>query len=165
MLYTIYADGGARPNPGKGGCGVIIMQDNKIVEKLCLYLGEGITNNMAEYEGLILGLSAIQSYKPEHLQVFMDSKLVIKQVTGEWTVGKLWLKGLHSKALLLCQKIIGNTGSKIQFNHIPREYNRQADHLATLAITEMESFCIDLVSLLSCSLKSGRNDCGGGQLK
>ena len=55
MIYT-NSDGGARGNPGPGAIGVIVRQDGEILTKYSSKIGDNVTNNIAEYEGLIKAL-------------------------------------------------------------------------------------------------------------
>jgi len=82
----VYTDGAARGNPGPAGLGVVIEDDQGLrLRGLCRYIGTA-TNNRAEYLALIEGLRAVQEWKPDRLEVFLDSKLVVEQVGGRWRI-------------------------------------------------------------------------------
>ncbi len=134
MLHTIYADGGARPNPGRGGCGVVVLRGEEVIESAGKYLGEQVTNNAAEYRGLIFGLSLVLKYRPSTLRVRMDSKLVIQQMLGKWRVNHVPLQKLNAAANSLVQSLVDLGLQAVYFEHIPRELNGAADKLATRAI-------------------------------
>jgi ribonuclease HI len=55
------------------------------------------TNNEAEYEALIEGLKAVSEWKPDRLEIFLDSKLVVEQVNGRWKVKEARLQPLQTK--------------------------------------------------------------------
>jgi ribonuclease HI len=98
----------------------------------CRYIGIA-TNNRAEYLALIEGLKKAAEWKPDRLEVFLDSKLVVEQVAGGYRVRKPDLQPLHSEAMHL---LAGFTEWVI--THVPREKNRGADALANRAIDEHE---------------------------
>jgi ribonuclease HI len=130
MKAKIFTDGSARPNPGKGGAGVVIMDENgKVISKLHAYLGPDITNNQAEYLALILALEAAERLGVQEIEVCSDSELLIRQLEGEYRVKDEKLIPLFEKAsVLLC-------GFKSKFTKIPREENKMADRLANEAIS------------------------------
>lgn len=129
MKLKIYADGGARNNPGPAGVGIVIYDENgKELEEISRYLGER-TNNQAEYEAVITALEKSLKYKPEHIDLFLDSLLIINQLQGQFKVKNHGLKSLHQKAVDLVLKF-----KKVNFNSIPREKNKLADKLVNKAI-------------------------------
>src|SRR2546429_6406589 len=76
-------DGAARGNPGPAGIGVVIGDDPGMrLRTLHRWLGVA-TNNEAEYHALIDGLKAVKDWRPDRLEEFLDSKLVVEQVTGK----------------------------------------------------------------------------------
>ena len=93
------------------------------------YLGENITNNQAEYGGLILGLEKAIELGIKHLHVYGDSQLVINQVTGKYGCYNEGLIPLQRKASELSQRF-----QSCQLQWIPREKNSKADEAATKAI-------------------------------
>ncbi len=125
----LFFDGGTFPlNPGHGGCGAVI-EINKEDHSFWEYLGENVTNNQAEYRGLILGLEKTIEMGIKHLEVYGDSQLVINQVTGEYGCYNEGLIPLQRKASELSQRF-----QSCQFQWIPREKNSKADVAATKAI-------------------------------
>lgn len=127
----LYTDGAARGNPGPAGLGVVIEDDRGLrLRGLCRYIGTA-TNNRAEYLALIEGLRAAAEWKPEHLEVFLDSKLVVEQVNGNWKIKHLDLQPLARQA----QDLLRGFGS-VTVAHVPREKNRGADALANKAIDD-----------------------------
>ena len=82
--FSLTADGGSRGNPGPAGYGSVITENGKIIAELYDFIGVA-TNNVAEYCGLIAGLTAINAMDPEAtVDVKMDSKLVVEQMSGRW---------------------------------------------------------------------------------
>lgn len=129
--YLIFTDGGSRGNPGPSGAGGIIFDgDHQIVSEISKFLGHQ-TNNYAEYQALKLTLEkAIELGLNEYeIEAFLDSKLVVEQVKGNWTVNsKNILPVYHEIKQLLLQF------KNITFTHILRKYNKQADQLANMAM-------------------------------
>ncbi|NCS32467.1 ribonuclease HI family protein [bacterium] len=120
----LFTDGGARGNPGPAAAGIVINTPGSEDITFGQYLGE-ITNNQAEYQALLLGLDkVIQEFDAPavNLSVYMDSELVIKQVTGEYRIKHPNLIPLHANVLDMIKNF-----AMIQFVHIPRENNKKAD--------------------------------------
>jgi ribonuclease HI len=127
----LYTDGAARGNPGPAGAGAVILNpEGHIVAKIGKFLGEA-TNNVAEYMGLILGLKRAKAMGIRELEVFADSELLVKQLSGEYAVKAEHLAPLHAEAKGLLQGF-----DWIQVRHIPREENAQADAMSNRAIDE-----------------------------
>ena len=124
-------DGAARGNPGPAGIGVMIQQENSPLEReLWKYIGQA-TNNVAEYEALLLALKEAGRLKPARLRVRSDSELLVRQVEGRYRVKNPRLAELHSQVRDLMRTL-----PCFQIEHIGRELNRQADALANRAIDE-----------------------------
>lgn len=87
------------------------------------------TNNVAEYTALIRGLEMALDKGVTEIEIFMDSKLVVHQVRGEWKIKNVGLRPLAIKANRL-----GNRFDSAVINHIPREQNSDADKLANQAM-------------------------------
>lgn len=118
----LYTDGGARGNPGPAAIAYVIcdLNDN-VVEKSGKYIGE-TTNNQAEYQALFMGLQRIKQLGTDTVEVYMDSELVIKQITGLYKIKNNELKPWHAKIVELA------SGFKtIKFIHVPRALNKEAD--------------------------------------
>jgi RecQ family ATP-dependent DNA helicase len=130
--YTLYFDGASKGNPGLAGAGAIIYDNNKKdMWNLSMFVGINETNNTAEYNGLILGLTKAIEMKINNLVVKGDSELIIKQMTGEYKVSAPNLKYLFNSAKELEKKI-----SNICYKHIYREKNTVADRLANEGLTK-----------------------------
>ena len=127
----LYTDGAARGNPGPAGLGVVIEDDQGLrLRGLCRYIGTA-TNNRAEYLALIEGLRAAQEWKPDRLEVFLDSKLVVEQVAGRWRIKNKDLMPL----LRTAQELVG-AFPEVTVKHVERAKNKGADALANKAIDE-----------------------------
>jgi ribonuclease HI len=90
------------------------------------------TNNQAEYLALIEGLKEVEAWKPDRLEVYLDSKLVVEQVNNRWKVKEPELKDLHRQATELLKRF----GDKVTVQHVSREENRRADMLVNMALDE-----------------------------
>ena len=93
------------------------------------WLGQ-MTNNQAEYHALIEGLKTVKEWNPGRVEIFLDSKLVVEQVKGQYKVKEPSLQRLHKEVVRLLD------GLPYEIKHVAREENRGADHLANMAIDE-----------------------------
>jgi ribonuclease HI len=127
----LYTDGAARGNPGPAGAGAVILNPaGHVMAKIGKFLGES-TNNVAEYTGLILGLKRARAMGIKELDVFSDSELLVKQLSGDYAVKADHLKPLHDEAKQLLAAF-----SEVDVAHIPREENEAADEMSNRAIDE-----------------------------
>lgn len=136
MHYTLYADGGARGNPGPSGAGAVVFDTSgKRVVEVSDYLGIA-TNNIAEYEAVLRGLVALKDefaeghFKHVPLTIKMDSKLVIEQLKGGYKVKHPNLVPRY----LEVKNIIARHFPNVMFVHVPRDDNADADLLANRAM-------------------------------
>jgi ribonuclease H / adenosylcobalamin/alpha-ribazole phosphatase len=110
---------------------VVIEDDQGLrLRGLCRYIGTA-TNNVAEYLALIEGLTAVAEWKPDRVEVFLDSKLVVEQVAGRFKVKNAALAALHARAGKLIAQL-----PQVSVKHVAREKNKGADALANRAIDE-----------------------------
>lgn len=122
-----FSDGGARGNPGPAAAAFVAMgDDGKILHQESKFLGE-VTNNIAEYQGVVLALDWLLSNKvtTQPVNFYMDSELVVKQLNGDYKVKDQNLKNLFLVVKGLLEKI----KTKIIFRHIIRSKNKLADLL------------------------------------
>jgi ribonuclease HI len=130
----LYTDGAARGNPGPAGLGVVIeAEDGARLRGFCRYIGTA-TNNRAEYLALLEGLKAVREWKPDRLEVFLDSLLVVEQMAGRYRVRDAALAPLHREARALLDSF-----PAASIAHVRREKNRGADALANRAIDEYQA--------------------------
>ena len=132
-VLEIFIDGACSGNPGKAGIGVVINHQGKTVKEVSKAIGEA-TNNVAEYSALVYALQEALVMKARELQVFTDSELLFRQVTGAYKVKNEKLKFLFDQV-----KCLMNGFDRIDINHVRREKNKQADKLATDAIKEKQA--------------------------
>ena len=126
-MLTINADGGAKGNPGPAAIGIVIRRDDKIIEKYSEKLKTRVTNNVAEYIGLIRALQIIsQDYDDKEVTCCLDSELVIKQLLGQYRVRNKVLMKLFLKVQELQEHF-----DKIIYKHVKRKdpYQKIADYL------------------------------------
>lgn len=127
----VFSDGASRGNPGPAGAGAVIEDEQgNVVERLGRFLGRQ-TNNVAEYEGLLLGLRRAQELGAREVEVRADSELLIRQLQGRYRVKNPALQRLHGEAVALLQVF-----SKVGLRHVPREENGAADEMSNRAIDE-----------------------------
>ena len=128
-VWTVNSDGGSRGNPGPGGAGIIVRDpSDTIVARGGSFLGD-VTNNVAEYEGVLWGMRAARALGARRLRVRADSELVVKQMRGEYRVKNEGLKPLFMQAQALVR-----TFEHVEFVHVRREANAEADALANEAM-------------------------------
>ena len=124
-------DGAARGNPGPASYGVVIRDgQGELVAKLKKYIGR-MTNNVAEYYGLIAALDYAQSHSIRALRVESDSELMVKQMQGQYKVKSDDLRPLFERAKKMSQGF-----ESFRIDHVYREQNREADALANEALDE-----------------------------
>jgi ribonuclease HI len=120
----MYTDGGARGNPGPSAIGIVIKNDDgETIMEIGKFLGTA-TNNEAEYLALVEGLAAAKEKGSGALVCYLDSELVVKQLRGEYKVKNNRLKIFYDKV-----KMAEKDFTAIEYRHVPREKNQQADAL------------------------------------
>ena len=126
--FRLTADGGSRGNPGAAGYGAVVSENGKIIAELFDVIGIA-TNNVAEYSGLLAGLTHIHSLDPEAtVEVAMDSKLVVEQMSGRWQIKHADMRELAKK----CRD--AHPAANVTYSWIPRDENSHADRLANKAL-------------------------------
>jgi probable phosphoglycerate mutase len=135
VRLIVEADGGSRGNPGPAGYGAVVRDGDtgQLLAELGDYIGTA-TNNVAEYRGLIAGLTAAHAIDPAAtIDVRMDSKLVIEQMSGRWQIKHVDMRALAKQARDVHDMTL------IRFTWIPREQNSHADRLANEAMDAQSS--------------------------
>jgi ribonuclease HI len=108
----------------------VVIEDDRGMRLRGLHRWLGVTtNNEAEYQALIEGLKAVSDWKPDRLEVFLDSKLVVEQMNGRYKVKSPELAPLHKRASELA-----NQFPEVSIKHVERAKNSGADALANMAI-------------------------------
>jgi len=126
--HLLYCDGASRGNPGPASYGFVIFRDGEILERKGGRLGN-TTNNVAEYQALIHGLSRLVELAATHIVVKADSELMVRQMNGIYKVKAPGIIPLFQQAKALCQKF-----TKIEVLHVRREENSLADAMANDAL-------------------------------
>ena len=130
VFHSIYFDGCSKGNPGRAGAGAVIYNgEGTHLASISHFVGEKETNNVAEYTGLIVGLTAALQLHIKHVIVKGDSQLVIKQMTGLYQVKSPTLNTLYKQA-----KALEKQFDVVTYNHIYRKENAVADTLANKAL-------------------------------
>ena len=129
----LFTDGACQGNPGQAAIGVVIKKQGKILKTISKTIGQA-TNNIAEYTALIYGLQEALILKADQVKVNTDSELIYEQLRGNYKIKQPNLKFLFDLV-----KHLSEGFKKIEVRHIPREKNREADHLATEAIEKEQA--------------------------
>ena len=127
----VEADGGSRGNPGPAGYGALVRdaETGRVLAERAASVGRA-TNNVAEYGGLVAGLqAALDLDVTATVEVRMDSKLVVEQMSGRWQIKHPDMKQLALQA----QKLARQLGS-VRYTWVPRAQNGAADALANSAM-------------------------------
>lgn len=127
--FYVFTDGGAKGNPGPGGIGVVVKDQNqKTIFEMSKFIGY-TTNNQAEYKAVIEALKWLGDYLKEEKEVeikfFLDSQLVVNQLTGKFKIKDPQLKKLVAQINILIRNIKG----QISYHFIERSLNSRADFL------------------------------------
>ena len=125
--FTAYVDGGSHGSPGPSGIGVVIHTPEGESIRIAKWIGHQ-DNNVAEYAALLEALQQALEMKATALQVFTDSQLVVKQMTGEYICSSPRLYSLN----WICRKLARSLDFAIA--HIPRHRNQEANRLANHAV-------------------------------
>lgn len=130
MKVIVEADGGSRGNPGPAGYGTVVWSADRaeVLAEAKESIGVA-TNNVAEYRGLLAGLTEAARVGAAEVAVFMDSKLVVEQMAGRWKVKHPDLITLHTQARALAAQF-----DHVRYSWIPRAKNSHADRLANEAM-------------------------------
>jgi ribonuclease HI len=132
--WLVMVDGASRGNPGQAGCGAAICDENgTIVKELSRHLGRA-TNNVAEYEALLMGLEVLLQLGRKNIIVQSDSELLVKQLNGQYRVKDEKLKVLFQRAMTLLRQF-----DSYRILHVRREMNKLADRLANQGMTTWPS--------------------------
>jgi ribonuclease HI len=127
----VACDGAARGNPGPAGIGVVVQKpDGRVLARLSRGIGIA-TNNVAEYTAAIEGLQHAAGIQARSVTLRSDSKLLIEQLSGRWRVKNPTLIRLHQEARKLLARF-----QTVGLEHVPREFNREADRLANRGVDE-----------------------------
>jgi ribonuclease HI len=125
----VHVDGGARGNPGPAAAACVISTpEGEILGEHAELLG-AVTNNVAEYRALLLGLKWARELGASDVEVVNDSELIAKQINGQYKVKHAAMKPLYLQAMAALRG----------FEHwtvrtVPRAQNAEADALVNAAL-------------------------------
>jgi len=127
----LYTDGGSRNNPGPAATGFLIKTESgQTLRKGGKFLGQA-TNNEAEYYALLGGLQEAKEFRPQQLECFLDSSLVVNQLNGRFKI-----KEARLKELIFAVKKLETEFITVRYNYIPREKNKEADVIVNQILDE-----------------------------
>jgi ribonuclease HI len=130
-FWCLRCDGASRGNPGPAGAGMVLFDpQGRLQVNKGRYLGE-TTNNVAEYQALLLGLEEARRLEVKKLRVLADSELMVKQLNGRYRVKAPHLIPLWRAAVNALKKF-----DAWAIAHVPREENHLADEAANRAIDQ-----------------------------
>lgn len=127
----VYSDGASRGNPGPSGAGAFLTDGSGIEMRRLKRRLPNTTNNVAEYQGAIMGLEAAKAAGSKHVELRADSELLIRQLQGVYKVKAAHLRPLHARASRLLEGFVS-----VKLTHVPRAKNAIADALANEAIDD-----------------------------
>ena len=127
--WTVFADGASRGNPGPASIGAAVYDpQGREVHTVSRRLGRA-TNNEAEYQAAIAGLEAALALGAQHVQLRMDSELIVRQLQFRYKVRHPRLQPFFHRIIELRRQFAG-----FDVEHVPRTENKRADQLANLAL-------------------------------
>lgn len=131
MKVVVHVDGGSRGNPGPAAAASVLSNsDGEVLDEASELLGT-VTNNVAEYRALLLGLKRALALGASEVEVVNDSELIAKQVQGLYKVKHPAMRPLHQQALAALR---GFDAWKVRT--VPRAQNAHADTLVNAALDE-----------------------------
>ncbi|MBD8060913.1 histidine phosphatase family protein [Actinomycetaceae bacterium Sa1BUA1] len=136
-VLVVEADGGSRGNPGPAGYGALVREGESVLAERAEYLGE-CSNNVAEYSGLIAGLRAAARIDPTaQVEVRMDSRLVVEQMSGRWKIKHADMRRLADEARAILP------AGQVTYTWVPRAENGAADALANAVMDSRGTIATD----------------------
>jgi ribonuclease HI len=131
MRAIVHVDGGARGNPGPAAAACVISTpDGDLLGEHAELLGE-VTNNVAEYRALLLGLARAHELGVSEVEVINDSELVAKQIKGLYKVKHAAMRPLYQQAMAAFKEF-----ENWSIRSVPRAQNAQADALVNAALDQ-----------------------------
>lgn len=130
MRLVVEADGGSRGNPGPAGYGAVVLDATAQQVLAEVYDSLGVTtNNVAEYRGLLAGLTAARELGATEVEARLDSKLVVEQMSGRWKIKQPPLRDLAESV-----RAVEREFDAVDYVWVPRAQNARADALANKAM-------------------------------
>jgi ribonuclease HI len=131
MKVIVHVDGGARGNPGPAAAACVISSpEGEVLGEHAQLLGK-VTNNVAEYRALLLGLQHARELGANEIEVIGDSELISKQVSGLYKVKHEAMKPLHREAMEALRGF-----ERWSIRTVPRAQNAHADALVNAALDQ-----------------------------
>ncbi len=131
MKVIVHVDGGARGNPGPAAAACVISSpEGEVLGEHAQLLG-AVTNNVAEYRALLLGLKHARELGASEIEVIGDSELIAKQVQGIYKVKHPAMRPLHLEAMAALR-----TFERWSIRTVPRAQNAEADALVNAALDQ-----------------------------
>jgi ribonuclease HI len=131
MKVIVHVDGGARGNPGPAAAACVITSPaGEVLGERARLLGT-VTNNVAEYQALLLGLEGAREMGASEVEVVGDSELIAKQVRGIYKVKHEAMKPLHREAIAALKQF-----ASWSIRTVPRAQNAHADALVNAALDQ-----------------------------
>ncbi len=157
---NLYVDGGARGNPGPAACGIMINNpQGRTIFQGGYCIGKA-TNNVAEYTALLRGLQESCKLGIDRLDIYSDSQLMVRQITGQYRVRDISLQKLHDQAHQLLERF-----DRWQITHIPREKNEQANSLVNQALDAHKDITVVPPDPATATTHSGPAETSGKVVK
>lgn len=130
-MIEVYCDGGSRNNPGHAAFGFVVKVNSSTVFKDGGYIGIA-TNNVAEYTAVVEALKWLEkNHKDQEISFYLDSNLVVSQLSGLFKI-----KNTELRNLVLKVHGLEKSFKKVTYKHIPREQNKEADALVNVALDQ-----------------------------
>ena len=121
MTVRIHCDGGSRGNPGPAAAGSVLLDDTgQVIDSLSEYMGIA-TNNLAEYQAVLLGIELMRKHQLSSADFYLDSQLVVRQLEGQYKVKHPDMQRQFAAVQSALQ------GLSVKFHHVLREHNKDAD--------------------------------------
>ncbi len=128
-VYRVWTDGACRGNPGPASIGVVVLDpDGTEIATASRAIGR-TTNNVAEYEALLVALELLEELSITRAEFNMDSQLIVRQLSGQYRVKDPKMKRMHQRVRVAMARL-----EHSQVHHVPREENKRADALANEAL-------------------------------
>src|SRR3954452_12749386 len=129
LNFTVHVDGGSRGNPGPAAAAAVATDaSGELLGERKRYIGE-TTNNVAEYQGVLLALELARELGASDVEVVNDSELVARQIGGQYRVKQEHLKPLHREVMDALRDF-----DRWQVRSVRREQNVRADELVNEAL-------------------------------
>ncbi len=128
-VLDIFTDGASRGNPGPAAIGVVFRQKNGPALAVHSEAIGRTTNNMAEYHAVVTALEHCVRWGVEKVHLYMDSELIVRQLSGVYRVKSPDLRPLYQQVVFLSRKI-----PEFKVTHVKRALNTEADALANKAL-------------------------------